>query len=391
MTTADTSGHAEGPDYLRTATAKQNHELGDSPLVSVVMVVCDVERYLSEAIESILNQTFREFEFIILDFGSTDSSKSIASDYAARDSRVRLHDIPHCGLAEARNASCLLAKGRYIAIQDADDISLPDRLMREVEFMEEHPEVGLLGGTSEWVDAETKPLWIHQVPTEDSEIRIALLTCCPFIQTSVMIRGEAFSRVGGYRAPFAPSEDYDLWLRISEHFQCANLKQVVVKYRIHPYQLSLLKRRQQTLATLGAQASASSRRAGNPDPFTVAKEITPDLLTGLGVSEASQQIYLFHENRNWIRNMFIAGQYPVALNAAIEVLKIDWKYVGHRQIADLYLATAQLHWRQKQFFRSFLAVGRAILIRPAVIGSVTGSLFRRVGLAGRERHLGRTA
>jgi hypothetical protein len=123
----------------------------------------------------------------------------------------------------------------------------------------------------------------------------------------------------------------------------------------------------------------------------VAKEITPDLLTGLGVSEASQQIYLFHENRNWIRNMFIAGQYPVALNAAIEVLKIDWKYVGHRQIADLYLATAQLHWRQKQFFRSFLAVGRAILIRPAVIGSVTGSLFRRVGLAGRERHLGRTA
>jgi glycosyltransferase involved in cell wall biosynthesis len=243
MTTADTSGHAEGPDYLRTATAKQNHELGDSPLVSVVMVVCDVERYLSEAIESILNQTFREFEFIILDFGSTDSSKSIASDYAARDSRVRLHDIPHCGLAEARNASCLLAKGRYIAIQDADDISLPDRLMREVEFMEEHPEVGLLGGTSEWVDAETKPLWIHQVPTEDSEIRIALLTCCPFIQTSVMIRGEAFSRVGGYRAPFAPSEDYDLWLRISEHFQCANLKQVVVKYRIHPYQLSLLHRR----------------------------------------------------------------------------------------------------------------------------------------------------
>ena len=92
------------------------------PVVSVVLVVCNVERFLGEAIESILRQTFREFEFIIVDFGSTDKSKEIVSSYAAKDVRVRLHEIPLCGLAEARNAGCFLARGKYIAIVDADDV-----------------------------------------------------------------------------------------------------------------------------------------------------------------------------------------------------------------------------------------------------------------------------
>src|SRR5271169_6728077 len=98
------------------------------------MVVCNVDRFLAESIESILGQTFREFEFIIVDFGSTDNSKSIISSYATRDSRIKLRVVPHCGLAEARNAGCFLAQGQYIAIMDADDVSLPNRLLWEVEF-----------------------------------------------------------------------------------------------------------------------------------------------------------------------------------------------------------------------------------------------------------------
>ena len=120
-----------------------------NPLVSVVMVVCNVDHFLAESIESILGQTFREFEFIIVDFGSTDKSKAIAASYAAKDNRVKLHDAPHCALAEVRNFGCSLAQGEYIAIMDADDVSAPDRLMLETEFMENHPEVGLLGGATE--------------------------------------------------------------------------------------------------------------------------------------------------------------------------------------------------------------------------------------------------
>src|SRR5208283_530756 len=128
------------------------------PVVSVVMVTCNVERFLREAIESVLSQSFRDFEFVIVDFGSTDKSKDIISSYVEKDSRISLKEIPKCGLAAARNAACFLAKGRYIAIQDADDISLPDRLIAEVDFMEKHPEVGLVGSAIQRIDSDGKYL-----------------------------------------------------------------------------------------------------------------------------------------------------------------------------------------------------------------------------------------
>src|SRR5271170_5366269 len=122
------------------------------PLISVVMVICNVERYLAEAIESILGQSFEDFEFIIVDFGSTDKSKTIAGSYAAKDERVKFHEIPPCALPVARNAGCFLAQGRYIAVMDADDVSLQNRMASQVEYLENHPGVALLGGATEWVN-----------------------------------------------------------------------------------------------------------------------------------------------------------------------------------------------------------------------------------------------
>ena len=112
--------------------------------------------FLAESIESILGQTFRNFEFIIVDFGSTDKSKAIAVSYAAKDSRIRFREIPNCVLPAARNAACSFAQGQYIAVMDADDICLPDRLRLEVEFMEQHAEVGLLGSAVTWVDSNNR-------------------------------------------------------------------------------------------------------------------------------------------------------------------------------------------------------------------------------------------
>src|SRR5208283_551533 len=230
------------------------------PLVSVVMVICNVERFLVEAIESVLVQTFSDFEFIILDYGSTDQSKDIVLRFAARDSRVALHEIPPCTYIEAKIAACALAQGRYIAVQDADDNSFPNRLLWEVEFMEKNPAVAVLGGAADWINAEGKLLQVFAPPTSNEEIKTALLTRSPFVHSSVLMRRESFTQVGGYRRVFPHAEDYDLFLRISEHFQCANLKEVVVQYRIHPHQLSLRTRRQQTIAKLAAQTAASARR-----------------------------------------------------------------------------------------------------------------------------------
>jgi len=351
-----------------------------NPLVSVVMVVCNVEGFLAESIESILGQTFRDFEFIIVDFGSTDKSKAIASSYAAKDSRIRLHEIPHCGLAEARNAACFLAQGRYIAIMDADDISLTNRLMWEVEFMEKHREVGLLGGATEWIDRTGRSICSNYFPTEDDEIKSALVVRCPFCQPTVLIRKEAFKLVGGYRIVFAQAEDYDLWLRLADHFQLANLAAVVLKYRIHPYQVSMHGRVQQTLCFLAAQVAASSRRNGLPDQLNAVEEITPDVLAGWGVSKARQQREVISDRRKWIRHMCMAREYSIALNAALETLQSDLDYVERWQIADLHITVAWLYWKQKRFAMSILAAIHGLVIRPAVAGRPLKPLLQQLGL-----------
>jgi glycosyltransferase involved in cell wall biosynthesis len=353
----------------------------NKPLISVAMVVCNVEKFLAESIESILGQTFRDFEFIILDFGSTDQSKAIASNYAANESRIRLHEIPYCGLPEARNAACRLAEGQYIAIQDADDISLPNRLKWEVEFMESRPEVGFLGGAAEWVNAEGRSLWVDNVLTNNCELQSALLTCCPFIHTSVLMRKKAFALVGGYRLVFPQAQDHDLWLRISEHFQCANLKQAVVKYRVHPNQLSLDKRRKQILASLGARASALARRTEGTEPLNSVQEITSAVLLRMGVTHARQQAEIFREYRNWVRNLFVAGEYSVALKAAMEVLGSDCEDIDQRIIADLRLNVARLYWKQKRFFRCFVAACHAVITKPAIARDLFESLLRRIKIA----------
>ena len=125
-----------------------------------------------------------------------------------------------------------------------------------------------------------------------------------FWHPTVLLRQEAFTGVGGYRAAFTQSDDYDLWLRISEHYQCANLKEKVLHYRIHPQQLSLRKRKDQILCALAAQAAAALRRAGKSDPLDSAKEINPELLVRMGVTEAQQQKELASGYFGYINHMY---------------------------------------------------------------------------------------
>ena len=398
------------------------------PSISVVMVTCNVQRFLAEAIESILEQTFRDFEFIIVDFGSTDDSRSIISSYAAKDSRIKFHEITRCGLATARNAAFSLAQGRYIAVMDADDVSVPDRLAWELEFMEKHPQVAVLGGLAESINAVGKPLafQVHDAPAEHDEIKSAMAVRCPFCHPTVLIRKQAFVLAGGYRKAFVQAEDYDLWLRIAERYKLANLKQVVLKYRIHPHQVSMRKRKQQTLCILAAQASASWRSSGNPDPLDTLEEITPATLAGLGVTEEMQQCAFASDCRDWVRNMAAAGEYAgalkattailqspdwrhvearqiaklwlsdcrdwilnmcaagecsVALEAALGILRSDLQCLDRQQIAEFYLTVARLYWRQKRLLSSFLAASRALMTCPDVAGRLLRLLVRRVGLA----------
>jgi len=355
------------------------------------MVVCNVDHFLAESIESILAQTFRNFEFIIVDFGSQDRSKAIASSFAAKDTRIKFHQIENCSLPEARNAGCLLAHGEYIAVMDADDVSLPNRLLWQVDFMEKHPEVGALGGTVEWIDATGRSLLRMQHPLTNAEIQKALLRYPPLWHPSVLIRRAAFVSAGGYRRAFVVAHDYDLWLRIAERFQLANLEEVVLKYRIHPYQVSLRKRSYQSICGLAARASASLRRDGGSDPLNSVTEITPAVLAGLGISDAEQETALASDSGWWIRSVFAAGEDELALRSAIEMLRYDWQYTHRRQVADVHLILAQLHWRRMKFLDAFLAACHAVLTRPGLVGHSIKSTLRRVtnGASGiREKYKG---
>ena len=191
---------------------------------------------------------------------------------------------------------------------------------------------------------------------------------------------DAFVGVGGYRPPFAPAEDYDLWLRMAEHFQLSNLEQVVLKYRIHPHQVSIRKRAQQTRGVLAARVSASSRRSGIPDPMNSVREITPEGLTALGVTRSKQQSELATDVERWIRYMCMAGEYSVALRAALETCSLIWSTLIDGKSPIRISPWPGCIGDRTDCCSSLIAVARAVLIRPAIIGRPLKPLLRHVGL-----------
>ena len=351
-----------------------------TPAVSVVTVVSNVQRFLAEAVESILSQTFKDFEYVIVDFGSTDNSTEIASKYAAVDGRIRFHRIAPCSLTQARNAACSIAQGRYIAVMDADDVSMSDRLALQVEFMEKHPGIALLGALADSIRADGQPLAFrnHRPPSEHDEIRAALEDDTPFCASTVLFNREAFTAVGGYRLALSQSEDYDLWCRISEHYQCASLQRVVLKYRFHSQQLSLRKQRDQTLCSLAVRASAILRKEGKPDPLDTAREITPALVADMGVSITTQQFAVAEHYQNWIRIMRGAGDHSAALEVACTMVQSDLKHAERWQVAKLHEMVAGLQWHTGHHLRSFVSFLRAVKTRPAMLGRPLKKLWRQV-------------
>ena len=338
------------------------------PLISVVMAVKNVERFLPEAIESILGQSFTDFEFIILDFGSTDNSKSISLGYAAKDPRIKFQEIHSCVLPLARNTGCALAQGRYLAVMDADDVALPHRLAVEVEFLEKNPQVALLGAAVHWIDPVGRTFATQGNPCESEKIKVELLNRCTFWHPTVLMRREAFEAIGGYRETFVYAHDYDLELRMVEHFECANVKDVLLKYRLHTSQITLLKQREQSYCKIAAVASARLRRDRQADPLDGVRTITPDLLLSLGVSQAALQNSVALDCWKWVRNMAAAREYSGALRAATLVLDSDIRLVDRWLIADLLLQVARINWKMGMITTSLLTAGHAIFIRPVLIG-----------------------
>lgn len=255
------------------------------PAVSVVMSVHDGERYLAAAIDSVLEQTLRDLELVVIDDGSTDSSPQILAAYASRDKRVVVHSQQQAGLATSLNRGVAHSRSSLIARLDADDVAAPERLELQVEHLERNPEIGLVGGAVAFVDEDGRRFGHARYPATDAEIREAFETTTPFVHSAVTMRRSAFEAAGGYRPALPHAEDLDLWLRLSARSQLANLEETVVSYRIHPRQSTVTELERQALSALGARVAWRARAVGLPDPFERTPLVDRQALEAAGASE----------------------------------------------------------------------------------------------------------
>lgn len=208
------------------------------PLVSVVLPVFNAENTLKKSIESILNQDFKDFELIILLDGSTDASKEIALSNS--DPRIRVIESPNIGLVEILNLGIKHSRGKYVARQDADDISIRSRLGTQVVYMEAQPDLGMIGTWAEIFSDKSKDIEYHRHPVSPCALSLFLLFDNPFVHSSVMIKKSLLMEVGLYKEEFSnnPPEDYDLWISIENLSKVANIPKILIKYRDSPLGIS---------------------------------------------------------------------------------------------------------------------------------------------------------
>ena len=235
-------------------------KIQQNPEASVIMTVFNGEKYLEESVESILGQTYENFEFIIVDDGSFDKTSEILEHYSKKDARIKIiANNQNIGLAKSLNKAIEAAQGKYIARQDADDISLPQRLEKQVEFLESHPEIKILGTYAYLIANGAETLGKEIVPTSSKVIKETLIKRNPFIHSSIMIKKEIIDKIGGYNEEFKTTQDYELWFRVLKISEGENLPIFLVKKRYHPEMISFKKNKEQLKRTIFLKREAIKR------------------------------------------------------------------------------------------------------------------------------------
>jgi glycosyltransferase involved in cell wall biosynthesis len=284
-----------------------------APSVSVVMPVYQADAFLAAAIESLLAQSYPDFELIAVDDGSTDGSSRILEEYAKRDLRLIVHRRRHDGVIRARNAGLALARAPLIACMDADDISLPDRLAAQVSALASRPEVSCIGGGFEVIDECGRLLNRVLPPCEHAEIvAMALSGRSPICGSNAMFRRSEVQAIGGYHESADFVEDLDLWLRLAETGRLANLGAVISRVRFHDASQSASEQERQLDAIREVVNRARARR-GIAEPIERPAPWRP-----LGTRRSRQQLAV-----GWARSAWRLGQRRTALRYVVRALRID--------------------------------------------------------------------
>jgi len=281
------------------------------PAVSVLMPVFDAADWVESAIESILGQTLRDFEFLIYDDASSDGTLALLENAARRDSRIRLFRKPHAGYAVWLREGVLAASAPYVARMDADDVARPTRLAQQVAYLERHAECCAVGARVLRVDPEGRPIRVAEVPLGHLEIERALLAgrgeALPHPAT--LLRRSALLAAGNYRPEYEPAEDLELYLRLAEQGRLANLPDVLLEYRQHVRKTSHQRGDEQRRKVARILAEARARRQG------AAVEETP-IAPAPAASATDQRC-------EWVRQAVAGGHLATARKHAFAVLRAE--------------------------------------------------------------------
>ncbi len=297
------------------------------PFVSVLMSVYNDAKYLPGAVDSILGQVFGDFEFVVIDDGSTDGSRAILERYC--DPRLVLVRQEHEGLVRSLNRGLSVASGRYVARQDADDISLPSRLLKQVAFLEAHPDVALVGSAVDLIDDDMRVLRRHVYPTEHLELCSLLdKVVNPLPHSTIMFRRDVVAGLGGYDERFTRAEDYALYLRLVERFSISSIPEVLVclRYRLNS-------------TIFGGDQAEALRSAVLARALAAIRRSHPD---GLGADALARPEFL-HRFERW----FQASTLP------------------RRFMAGKYRRAAEIRWARRDYAGALLLLARALGLDPA--------------------------
>jgi glycosyltransferase involved in cell wall biosynthesis len=206
-----------------------------TPAISVIIPAYNAADFVAEAIQSILTQTFSDFEVIVIDDGSHDDTAKVIAPIAASDPRIRFLSRPNRGVSETRNEAIAMSRGNLLALMDADDVALPHRFAVQIERFRQDPSLVCLGGWHWMIDTAGRVFRKVTAPTDNDSIqRLILSGHMPVCNPTAMMRRDAFLKTGGYVHETFPAEDLDLFLRLIDHGTFANVPDLLLKYRVHP-------------------------------------------------------------------------------------------------------------------------------------------------------------
>ena len=247
----------------------------EQPLVSVLLASKNGARFLSEALRSLALQSYPKIELVLVDDGSTDETEALFESFRLERPCVRTLRTESVGPAAARDAAFRASHGSLLAIHDGDDVSRPDRSERQVAFLHEHPEVGVVGSAATHIDEHGSRIGVLSAPIGEAAIRRVLRRAPPFVHGSVMMRRSVYERAGGFRAAFRLSEDFDLWLRIPQNIGMANLQEPLYAWREHGGGATARERGPMLLYAAAARAFADERRETGRDSYDLLDQ-SPD-------------------------------------------------------------------------------------------------------------------